>query len=114
MKFIINTVIGIVLCIAAQTYLPWWWIFAVVMFLFSLLSNYSSGKKSFFAGFVIVFLSWLCLYLLKDAANDSLLSKKISGLFSLPNQYVLFSISSLVMALLGGLSSLSAYFLRKK
>ncbi|MFN0275064.1 MAG: hypothetical protein ACKVPJ_04925 [Chitinophagales bacterium] len=114
MKYIVSILTGIVLCILAQTYISIWWIFAPVAFMLAWLMRYKTGRKSFFSGFLIVFISWMVLYVFKDAANSSLLSEKMAALFSLPNNYVLFLVSSLLMGILGGLSSLAAYYIGKK
>ena len=113
-KFLINVLIGMTICFLAQTYLPIWWIFAPVTFTISLLLPYNSGLKSFFAGLLIVFVTWVLLYIFKDMANDSVMSDKMANLFSLKSNYWLFGIVSFVMGLIGGLTSLSAFFLRKK
>jgi len=54
------------------------------------------------------------LYIFRDIANDSVMSAKIANLFSMKSNYLLFTIVAFVMGLIGGLTSLSAYFLRKK
>ncbi len=113
-KFWINILIGIVICFLAQTYLQQWWIFALITFIISLMLPYSSGIRSFFAGLLMVFITWMILYIFKDMANDSVMSDKIANLFSLKSNNWLFVIASLIMGLIGGLTSLSAFFLRKK
>ena len=113
-KFLINIVIGIAICLLAQTYLQVWWIFAPITFLVSLLFPYTSGARSFFGGLLTVFFTWMFLYIFKDMANNSIMSAKMATLFSIKSNYWLFGITSFVMGLIGGSTSLSAYFLRKK
>ncbi|MBC8048026.1 MAG: hypothetical protein H7Y00_14610 [Fimbriimonadaceae bacterium] len=114
MKFILTVVIGFVLCVAAQTFIPLWWIFAPLVFIIALVVKFNSGWRSFFAGFLIVFIAWLLMYLFKDAANNSILSTKMATVFSLPNNYLLFFIASLFMGIMGGLSAVAGYALRRK
>jgi len=113
-RFLMNVLIGTIICFLTQTYLQQWWIFAAITFIISLLLPYSSGIRSFFAGLLIVFISWMFLYIFRDIANDSVMSAKIANLFSMKSNYLLFTIVAFVMGLIGGLTSLSAYFLRKK
>lgn len=113
MKFSLTIVIGFVLCVIAQNYTPYWWIFAPVIFILFLIVKFNTGWRSFFIGFLIVFITWMAMYLFKDAANNSLLSKKMAALFSLPNNYLLFIVASLLMGILGGLSAVAGNALRK-
>lgn len=113
MKFILTISTGIILTYFAQQFLPWW-IFAVVTFLISLFAKYNSGWSSFFAGFLIVFILWMLLYIIKNSANDSVMSNKIAALFSLPNGYILFIVASSVMAIIGGLTAVAGNALRRK
>ncbi len=113
-KFLLNVLIGIPICYLAQWYIPYWWIFAVVTFIISSVMPYSSGVRSFFGGLLIVFVAWMMLYLIQDMPNNSVMSNKMANLFSLKNNYGLFVLASLIMGLIAGLTSLSAFFLRKK
>ena len=113
-NFLITVLIGIVTCFIAQTFIPLWWIFSPVTFIIALLHPYLSAGRRFFAGLLIVFITWMILYIFKDMANDSVMSDKIANLFSLKSNNWLFVVSSLIMGIIGGLTSLSAFFLRKK
>lgn len=111
MKFIIILITGCILCVLAQTYLMLWWIFVPLTFCIACLVRYSSGKAAFWTGTLIVCLSWLSIYFIKDAANDSLLSNKMAEIFSLPGHYALFIAAAILMGVIGGLSSLAGYAL---
>lgn len=111
MKFIIILITGCVLCVLAQTYLMFWWIFAPLTFCIACFVRYPSGKAAFWTGMLIVFLSWLGIYFIKDAANDSLLSNKMAEVFSLPGHYALFIVVAILMGIIGGLSSLAGFAL---
>lgn len=112
MKFIIAIVTGIILTYFSQQFLPWW-IFAVCTFLISLFIKYNSGWVSFCAGFLIVFITWMILYIIKNNANDSVLSNKMATLFNLPSGYILFFAASAVMAIIGGLTAVAGNSLLK-
>ncbi len=114
MKIIISIVAGIIICIIAQLFLPIWWIFAVISFAVSFFARYQTAGKSFLYGFIIVTVSWLSLYLFKDAANASIMSDKMATLFSIKSNYWLFGIVSVVMGILGGLTAMAAWFINKK
>jgi len=112
MKYFASIITGFALCMAGQTFLPWWWIFAPLTFLVSFVINYNSAWKAFFAGLLIVFITWMAAYLIKDFANDSIMSGKMARLFNVKNSYTLFFIVAGVMGIIGGLTSTAAYFTR--
>jgi len=114
MKIVISTVAGIIICLLAQLYLPIWWIFVAVTFAVSYFAHYKTSGKSFLYGFITVVISWLSLYLFKDTANASIMSDKMATLFSVKSNYWLFGIASVVMGVLGGLTSMAAWFINKK
>lgn len=114
MKIIISLVIGIIACILAQLFIPIWWIFVIITFATSYFSPYKNSLSSFFFGLIIVTITWLCLYLFKDSANAGIMSDKMATLFSMKSNYWLFAIVSLVMGILGGFTSMAAWFIKKK
>lgn len=86
-----------------ESFLPWY-ILVLICFVVCLIARLSA-TKSFIAGFVGIFLSWLIAILLKDIPNHHLLSTKLSNLFQLKGNYILFIIINLLLGgLLGGLS----------
>ncbi|HMU70748.1 MAG TPA: hypothetical protein PKC38_12080 [Chitinophagales bacterium] len=112
MKYLVSITIGFTLCMAGQFFLPWWWIFAPLTFLISFIVNYHSAWRAFFAGLLIVFISWMAAYIYKDLANDSIMSGKMANLFNFKNNYALFFIVAIAMGIIGGLTSTAAYFTR--
>ncbi|HOZ51226.1 MAG TPA: hypothetical protein PLU17_05180 [Chitinophagaceae bacterium] len=104
MKRLVMTIFIIaVLNSILESFLPWW-ILVIISFVVCLIARLSS-LKSFFAGFMGIFLSWFIAILLKDIPNHHLLSTKLSNLFQLKGNYILFIIINLLLgALLGGLS----------
>ena len=63
---------------------------------------------------LVVFTTWVLLYIIKDIANDSVMSSKMANLFSMKSNYWLFGIVSAVMGILGGLTGVAGYYLSKK
>lgn len=114
MKIILSIIIAAVICYLAQSYLPVWWLFAIVTFLTAILIKLKSGWQHFFAGFIPVLIVWLILFYMADQSNDSILSNKIAAVFSMPNHHVLFFVASLIMGLIGGLAAVAGGTIRRK
>ncbi|MEZ5013529.1 MAG: hypothetical protein R2794_04495 [Chitinophagales bacterium] len=114
MKYLFTILIGAALNYALFYVLPFWWAFAPFAFIYFLLLPQTSGWRNFSAGFLMLFLPWLLAYIIKDAANDHVLSARIAAMFSMSSGIFLFVIISGIMGLISGLSANAAYFLRKK
>ncbi len=114
MKIVLIIIASIIICVLAQSFIPLWWIFAPITFVAALITPFKTGLRSFFVGVLIVFVSWMILYLFKDMANDSVMSNKMANLFSVKSNIWLFIIASTLMGLVGGLTALSGYFFRKR
>lgn len=114
MRFALIIIAGIIICSLTQYYSYIWWIFAPIVFLLSLTVKFSTGWRSFFSGFLIVTISWLFLYIMHDIPNNSVMSNKMATVFSFPNNYLFFIAISIVMGIIAGMCSTSAYLLRKK
>lgn len=82
------------------TSLPWW-SFAITSLIVSVAIHQRAGR-AFLSGFLGVFLLWSGMALLKDAANDHLLSTKVAQVLPLGGSYLLLI---LVTGLIGGLVS---------
>ena len=111
MRLFAATLLILLLSFIAGLFLPWWSI-AIVAFLVALLIPQSIGK-SFLAGFLGVFLLWGILALWIDVKNGSVLSQKMSQLFSLGKAgLLLVLITALIGALVAGFAAMSAGSLR--
>jgi hypothetical protein len=111
MRFLAATLLILLLSFIAGLFLPWWSI-AIVAFLIALLIPQTIGK-SFLAGFLGIFLLWGILALWIDVKNGSVLSQKISQLFSIGNVgFLLVLITALIGALVGGFAAMSGGSLR--
>lgn len=114
MKTAIIIIAGVIICYLLQTILPIWWLFVLLTLLIGYFSKLPSGWKTFFVCWLVVFITWILLYIIKDIANDSVMSSKMANLFSMKSNYWLFGIVSAVMGILGGLTGVAGYYLSKK
>lgn len=110
MRFLSAVVLMMVFSFAASWFLPWWSI-ALVCFFASLMFQLSSGK-GFLAGFLSVFLLWLIAALLKDHANNHILSARMAELFHLKNPYVFMTVAAVAGGLVGGFAGWSGALVR--
>lgn len=108
MKYFFIILTGIVLCYAGLHYFPWW-IFAPVNFILFLMFRTKTGFQSFITGFFIVWITWVVLYFIADIKNDSVLSSKMAGVFSMPNHVIFLILSAIIIAIPGGFCALTAY-----
>ena len=76
MRFILALFLTALLAIALGTFLPWWTI-AIAAFSVALAVPVKPGL-SFLAGFLGVFVGWAAIAIVRDAANDGILSQKIA------------------------------------
>ena len=101
------------LSFVACLYFPWWSI-AIVAFVVTALIPQGSGK-SFFTGFVALFLLWGVLSFWMSNNNDHILAHKISLLIlKIDSPYLLLFATAMIGGLVAGLASTTASFLRKK
>ncbi|MGC4020889.1 MAG: hypothetical protein QM734_02580 [Cyclobacteriaceae bacterium] len=108
MKFILQIIAIIIICFGVQYFLPWWTM-AIAVVLISYFFNNKSGI-SFAAGFIGVGVLWLAMAFYLDSATESILTMKVNKLLPV-NAFVL---TSLIGALIGGLSSLSGSLLNRR
>lgn len=112
MKFIVSVVLIALLSVAACLYLPWWTI-APVAFLVAALIPQKPGR-SFFTGFIALFLLWGSLTWYISSNNDHILAHKVSVLIIKKNSAaMLVGITALIGALVAGFAALAGSYLRK-
>ncbi len=113
MKFIIATILTILLSFIAGLYLPWWG-FAIAAFIVGLLVHQRAGR-SFLTGFTSLFILWLVLAWWQSSANDNILAGKIAKLLGIGNNAtLLIIITAFIAALVAGFAAMSGSFLRSK
>jgi hypothetical protein len=112
MKIFISILLIALLGFVSGLYLPWWGI-ALAAFLVSALIPQRPGF-AFLSGFVAILLLWGTLAWTIDMANGSILSVKIAQILPLGGSpYLLIAVTAFIGALVGGLSALSASYLKK-
>jgi len=112
MKFTVTVLLIAALSFLSGLYLPWWG-FALASALVSALIPQRPGI-AFLSGFVAVFLLWGLLAWSIDAANNSILSKKIAQILPLGGSpALLILVTALVGALVGGGAALTGSYLQK-
>lgn len=113
MKFFIAILSIAIFSFIAGLYTPWWSI-ALVAFIVSLLVPQQPGS-SFLSGFMGVFLLWLLLALLINAANGGILANRIAVMLGLGDRSVLLAfVTALVGGTVGGFAALTASYVRAK
>jgi hypothetical protein len=112
MKFFVSILLIALLGFAACLYLPWWTI-AVVAFIVAALIP-QKPLKSFFAGFMSLFLLWGAIALFLSSNNNHLLAHKISVLIlKKDSPELLIVATALIGALVAGFASLAGSYVRK-
>jgi hypothetical protein len=112
MKFIVSILLIALLSVAACLYLPWWSI-AIVAFIVAAVIP-QRPLKSFFTGFISLFLLWGSLAWFLSSNNNHLLAHKISLLFlKMDNPFLLIAVTAMIGALVAGFASLAGSFVRK-
>ena len=114
MKLIIAILLTAFLAYVLGVYssLPWWG-FVITSLIVSVAIHQKPGK-AFLSGFLGLFLLWSGLALLKDAANEHILSTKVAQILPLGGSYlVLILVTGIVGGLVSGFAALTGSYLRK-
>ena len=112
MKFMVSLILTALLSFAACLFLPWWSI-ALAAFIVAALIPQKPGR-SFFTGFLALFLLWGVLSFRISNANEHILSHKVSMLMlNMDSPYLLMLATAVIGALVAGLAALTGSFLRK-
>jgi hypothetical protein len=88
-----------------------WWIFAVACFIVGFFWPLKP-LQSFLAGFIAIFLLYTITTYLISSANDFRLAEQIGQIFTGLSPLILMIIGALSAAILGGLSQLTAVYLK--
>ncbi len=94
------------------TNLPWWsYIFTSFLVAMTI---HQKPAKAFLAGFLGLFSLWALLAILKDTANEHILSIKVAKLFPLGGSYwLLILITAMIGGLVSGLAATAGSNMRK-
>lgn len=113
MKMIVSIILIALLSAAACLYLPWWLIAFVAFLVAALIPQ--RPVRSFFTGFIALFLLWGSLAWYLSSNNDHLLAHKISLLMlKTDSPAALIILTAFIGALVAGFAALAGSFLRKK
>jgi hypothetical protein len=113
MKLLVAILLSALLSFVSGLYLPWW-NSAIAAFISALLIPLRSGK-AFLAGFLGIFILWTLLAWWIDMKNQGILSKKVAEIFPLGgSSFLLILVTAFIGALVGGIASMSASYLRRR
>ncbi len=107
MKFLVQLLLTIVICLLLQFFLPWWTLAIgtfVVAFLFD-----NKSVPSFAVGFIAVAILWLVMASYITISTDSVLTTKLNQLLPINS----FIITAVVGGLVGGFGALTGSVFRK-
>ncbi|MBT1704863.1 hypothetical protein [Chryseosolibacter indicus] len=108
-RFLIQILFIMILASVLELLLPWWSI-AFASFIGALMFN---SRYNFLAGFLGVGLLWLLTSLIIDITASVNLAGRIAALFML-NKPLLFVVTSLIGAVVGGFAAMAGGALRKE
>jgi hypothetical protein len=112
MKSFVSILLMVLLSVVACLYLPWWTI-AIVAFIVAALIP-QKPLKSFFTGFISLFLLWGGLAWFLSSNNNHLLAHKISVLIlKMDSPILLIAVTATIGALVAGFGALAGSFVRK-
>jgi hypothetical protein len=107
MKFLIQLLFTIVLCLLLQLFLPWWTL-AIGAFAVAFVFD-NKSFPSFAAGFLGVAILWVAMAGIITITTDSILTTKLNQLLPVNS----FIITALVGGLVGGFGGLTGSLFRK-
>ena len=111
MKFIVSIILTALLSFEAGRYLPWWSIAIAAFAVAALIPQ--KPRKSFWTGFIALFLLWGVLAYYIDVKNVHILSQKIAELIiKSKSSSLLILITALIGGLVAGFAALSGSYLR--
>lgn len=91
-------------------FLPWWGLIIPCLIFGAWLLN--SGGRAFLIGFFAGGLAWFLQALYIDFANESVLSARIAEMMGIGSHWIILLATFLIAAVLGGLATLTGYFLK--
>jgi len=104
MKILLSIIAIMILGYVMQFVTPWWGVALATMLVTYLLNH--NYWVSFIVGFFAVFLLWGGFALLKDIANNSVLSAQVGDLLQGLPSVALVALTGVIGGLVGGLSGL--------
>lgn len=111
MNFIAQFLLIIVGSYLAQLYFPWWSM-VVVAAVAGLLFSCKKSRKSFYAGFFAILISWSALAVFADTLNEGIFSDKMSSVLGVMTKPVLIVLPAILGGILAGFASMTGNLLR--
>jgi len=108
-QFILTLLLGL----AAQLFLPWWWVLVAVAFIVGLLFYYENSFLPFLMSFLAGALLWWGMAYFLSTLNNDILAQKMGSLFGGISPLWLELSAGVLGGLLAGLGALSANLGRK-
>jgi hypothetical protein len=112
MRFITGFILIIVLAFPLHYFMPWWWWSAIVPAFLLGFGLQMKGSLSFLCGFLSVGLFWYLMAFWSNALNGGILLEKMSTILPFGSASKTLIFVGIIGGLLGGLSMLSAKYLR--
>ncbi len=110
-KFLVATSLTALFAYALGMYAPWWSIALAACIVAAVVPQ--KNAKAFVAGLLGIMLLWIIVALVKDGANNHILSSRIANLLPLKGSVgLLVFVTGLIGGLVGGLSALCGSMLR--
>jgi hypothetical protein len=110
-KFIVATLLTALFAFALGMYAPWWSIALCACIVGAVVPQ--KNAKAFLAGLLGIMLLWIIVAVVKDGANNHILSSRIANLLPLKGSVgLLVFVTGLIGGLVGGLSALCGSMLR--
>ena len=114
MKFISALLLTALLSFAIGVFTALPWYSFVICALAVAVTVHQKPFKAFLAGFIALFALWCILALVKDVANEHILSTKVANILPLKGNYiVLIIVTGFVGGLIAGFGALTGSYLRK-
>jgi hypothetical protein len=110
MKFLIQLLAIIAFAYILELFLPWYYI-AVAAFV---MGYALKSKANFLAGFVAIGILWTTKAWLMDSAGSTDLTERVASIFTLPTKGLLFLLTGIIGALVGGFAAWSGSLLKRK
>ena len=109
-KMVLKIGFTAVLAFLLQTMFPWWSV-VIASFLISVIIS-TKGLSSFVSGFLGIAILWFLMATITDIQTNSILTTRVAQIFSLPNNFLLIIITTVVGGIAGGFGALTGSNLR--
>lgn len=109
-KILLKIVLTAFLAWLLQMMLPWWSV-AIAGFAIGFIV-YTRGFTSFLTGFLGVGILWFLLAMIIDVQTGSILTARVAAIFSLPYNWLLILVTSVIGGIAGGFGALTGSHLR--